>query len=61
MNVGNVVVNTAHRKWCQDFVNEQNQTTRIIRQFLKRNSSYNPFSSNTVDNMLKRYERSFWG
>jgi len=61
MNVGKITINTAHRKWCQDFMNEQNKTTSMIRRFLKRNSIYNPFSTKTVDNILKRYERSFWG
>ena len=62
MNVGKVVVNTAHRKWCQDFINEQNKTTRLIRHFIKRNSVYNPFgNSREFDKILNRYERSFWG
>ena len=62
MNVGKVVVNTAHRKWCQDFINEQNKTTRLIRHFIKRNSAYNPFGNyKEVDKILNRYEKSFWG
>ena len=62
MNVGKVVVNTAHKKWCQDFMNEQNQTTRMVRRILKRSSVYNPFANTgKIDDILKRYEKSFWG
>ena len=61
MNVSKIAVNTAHRKWCQDFLAEQNKTTSIIRKFIKENATYNPFSSTQFDELLKRYEKNFWG
>ena len=62
MNVSKIVINTAHQKWCHDFMAEQNKTTSMVRQYLKRNSVYNPFcSSKKIDNILKKYEKSFWG
>ena len=62
MNVSKIAVNTAHKKWCQDFMNEQYQTTHMIRRLLKRSSVYNPFANNSkIDNILKRYEKDFWG
>ncbi len=61
MNVSKVVINNAHKKWCQDFMAEQNKTTRKLRRLLKQSSIYNPFArNNDIDNILKRYERSFW-
>ena len=62
MNVEKIAVNTSHRKWCQNFMAEQNKTTNMVRQFLKRNSIYNPFGNDKViDNILKKYEKNFFG
>ena len=61
MNVPKVAVNITHQKWCQDFLTEQNRTTSLIRKFIKKRSSYNPFDNRYFDKLLKRYEKSFWG
>ena len=61
MKVSKIAVNNAHRKWCSDFLAEQNKTTSLIRKFIKRNSVTNPFDSKEFDRLLKRYEKSFWG
>ena len=61
MNITKIAGNTAHQKWCHDFTAEQNKTTRLIRKFIKKNSSYNPFSYSQFDELLKRYEKGFWG
>ena len=61
MNVSKVVINNAHKKWCQDFMAEQNKTTHKVRRLLKQSLIYNPFAYNSaIDNILKRYEKSFW-
>ena len=61
MKVSKIAVNTAHQKWCQDFIAEQNKTTSLIRRFIKRHSAYNPFDNKQFDKLLKKYEKSFWG
>ena len=62
MNVGKVVVNTAHNKWCQGFMNEQAQAIKNVRKILKRSRTVNPFAKNKqTDRILSEYEKSFWG
>ena len=62
MKVGKVVVNTAHKRWCQSFMNEQAQAIKNVRKILKRSSSVNPFAENKqTDRILSEYEKSFWG
>ena len=61
MKVPKIVANNAHRKWCMEFQKEQNKTTRMVRNLLKKSNLNNPFSNNAnIDNILKRYEKSFW-
>ena len=61
MNVSKIVINNTHHKWCQDFLNEQNKTTKLVRKVLRKASMYNPFAyDKNIDNILKRYEKSFW-
>ena len=54
--------NTLYKKWCKNFMAEQIKSTRIVRQLINKSQIYNPFANySTIDNILKRYEKSFWG
>ena len=61
MNISKISITRGHRKWCEDFLREQNKSTKMVRDFVAKSRVYNPFSDKTVTNMLKRYEKSFWG
>ena len=55
-------VNIKHILWCRNFMKEQARSTRIVRKILKQSRDINPFNTNKdIDNILKKYEKSFWG
>lgn len=61
MAINRISGNIGHRMWCNAFMKEQKETTKMVRKVLKQSRMYNPFSTNkTIDNILKRYEKSFW-
>ena len=61
MYVGRIAVNTAHKKWCQYFMAEQNKSTNLVKKVIKKTRMFNPFDTNQeINNILKRYEKSFW-
>lgn len=58
----NQYANVLYAKWCKNFMAEQNKSTNIVRRLMNKSQMYNPFANNSiVDNILKRYEKSFWG
>ncbi len=62
MNISKIAINASHRNWCNNFLREQNKSTHLVRQLLKETSIYNPISyDKEINNILKRYEKSFWG
>ncbi len=61
MNISKISVNLSHRRWCESFLREQNKSTKIVRDFVAKSRVYNPFSDRTVEKILKKYEKSFWG
>jgi len=61
MTVKRIIGNLDHRMWCNYFMNEQKESIRMVRKVLKQSGMHNPFSTNkTTDDILKRYEKSFW-
>jgi len=62
MTVSKIGLNIKHIKWCHNFMKEQTRSTRLVRKILKQSRDNNPFNTNRdIDNILKRYERNFWG
>ena len=62
MDVPKININTKYIQWCQSFMKEQAETTRLARRVLRQSRVFNPFNKNRdIDRILKRYEKSFWG
>ena len=61
MNVPKVNLKVGYSKWCADFMEEQSKSTRMVRGILKKTKVFNPLGNfKNIDNILKRYEKSFW-
>ena len=62
MNISKSNLNLKHIAWCNNFMKEQVKSARLIRKYLKESRINNPLSNDTeIDNILKKYEKSFWG
>ena len=62
MKLQKVLLNSGYRRWCRAYVSEQNETTRMLRKFLKNSKIFNPYdTSRELDNILRRYERNLYG